>query len=462
METYLIYIGKAAIASGAFYLAFLILFQNQKHFRFNRIYLPVSLAISFVIPLITFSMIKYIEPVEFDLNSLASLANSETTIEKPVVGLQWYQYLTGLYVTGIAGFLFHLILGYLKAVSIVKQSWIKNLFQVEVNITKQDVHPFSFFNKIVLSEKTLVHPNLKMIISHENIHVKEKHTLDILISESLFLLQWFNPFAWLIKDAIKNNLEYKTDHQIVENYNPQAYQLAMVGLADKKGVAPFLNALNGSQLKKRIIMMKKKTENKHALLKQLVVLPLLAILVMGLSNKEVKTEIIQSENRVEKISRDLETSQITDKDFPASNSLSDNVDRKVYGEKGKTDVIIATTRGDEVISSELEFRKFIAGKAKYPMSAQENNIRGKIKIYATISSKGTVTNVTDIQPKEFQILDEVVITGLGPENNSEAKVDNQSEVLTSEAKRVIKMLPEIEIPELKGKTVEITIEFTLQ
>jgi len=96
------------------------------------------------------------------------------------------------------------------------------------------------------------------------------------------------------------------------------------------------------------------------------------------------------------------------------------------------------------------------------MSAQENNIRGKIKIYATISSKGTVTNVTDIQPKEFQILDEVVITGLGPENNSEAKVDNQSEVLTSEAKRIIKMLPEIEIPELKGKTVEITIEFTLQ
>jgi len=327
METYLIYIGKVALAAGAFYLAFLVLFQNQKHFRFNRIYLPVSLAISFVIPLITFSTIKYIEPVEFDLNSLASLANSETTIENSVIGLQWYHYLTGLYVIGIAGFLFHLILGYLKAVSIVKQSWIKNLFQVEVNITKQDVHPFSFFNKIVLSEKTLVHPNLKMIISHENIHVKEKHTLDILISESLFLLQWFNPFAWLIKDAIKNNLEYKTDHQIVENYNPQAYQLAMVGLADKKGVAPFLNALNGSQLKKRIIMMKKKTENKHALLKQLVVLPLLAILVMGLSNKEVKTEIIQSENQVEKISRDLETSQITDMDFPASNSLSDNVDR---------------------------------------------------------------------------------------------------------------------------------------
>ncbi len=91
---------------------------------------------------------------------------------------------------------------------------------------------------------------------------------------------------------MKNNLEYLTDHQIAQNHNPKEYQLAMVALADKKGVAPFLNALNGNQLKNRIIMMKKKTENKYALLKQLVVLPLLAVLVMGLSNKEVKTEVI--------------------------------------------------------------------------------------------------------------------------------------------------------------------------
>jgi hypothetical protein len=69
----------------------------------------------------------------------------------------------------------------------------------------------------------------------------------------------------------------------------------MVTLADKQGIAPFLTALNGSQLKNRIVMMKKKTENKFAIVKQMAVLPLLAVLVMGLSNKEVKTEIIQTE-----------------------------------------------------------------------------------------------------------------------------------------------------------------------
>ena len=56
-----------------------------------------------------------------------------------------------------------------------------------------------------------------MIVLHEDIHVREKHTFDILFAEILFLLQWFNPFVWLLKDAIKNNLEYKTDHQVVKN-----------------------------------------------------------------------------------------------------------------------------------------------------------------------------------------------------------------------------------------------------
>ena len=61
MEAYLIYIGKAAIAAGTFYLLYLALFQHQKHFVFNRIYLPVSLALSFLIPLLTFTTVKYID-----------------------------------------------------------------------------------------------------------------------------------------------------------------------------------------------------------------------------------------------------------------------------------------------------------------------------------------------------------------------------------------------------------------
>ena len=182
--------------------------------------------------------------------------------------------------------------GYIKALHIIRKSRTHELCNTTVNITGLDVHPFSFFNKIVLSEKTLTHPNLEIIVAHEKIHVNEKHTLDILFTEILFILQWFNPFAWLIKDAVNNNLEYKVDAHIAKTTNVKAYQLAMVTLADKKGVAPFLTALNGSQLRTRIIMMKRPAVNKYATLKKLAVLPLLAVLVMGLANREVRTEVL--------------------------------------------------------------------------------------------------------------------------------------------------------------------------
>ena len=296
MENFLIYIAKSALAASAFYLLYLVLFQHQKQFVFNRIYLPVSLALSFIIPLITFTSVRYIHlpTVPVETNSFAYLA--ESTVTQPVAPafeMEWFHYLMGIYALGILGFLCYLILGHFKAFSIIKKSRLQKLFNVNVNVTNKDVHPFSFFNKIVLSDKTLDNPNLGMIVLHEDIHVREKHTFDILFAEILFLLQWFNPFVWLLKDAIKNNLEYKTDHQVVKTIDPQQYQLAMIGLAHKEGIAPFLTAMNGSQLKNRIVMMKKKTRNKYALLKQFLVLPLLAVLTMGLANKDVKTEIVQ-------------------------------------------------------------------------------------------------------------------------------------------------------------------------
>src|SRR5690606_23359043 len=43
----------------------------------------------------------------------------------------------------------------------------------------------------------------------------------------------------------------------------------------------------------------KKTENKFALLKQLILLPLLAVLVMGLAEREVRTEFINPDKKDE-------------------------------------------------------------------------------------------------------------------------------------------------------------------
>ena len=402
MENFLIYIGKSAIAAGAFYIVFLLLFQNRKQFVFNRIYVPVSLALSFIIPLITFTTVKYVEPTPApDFSNFAYLADTTEIHTPPAFELEWYHYLFGIYLLGAAGFLFHLLLGHFKAISIIRKSRIQKLFENLVNITKKDVHPFSFFNKIVLSEKTLSHPNLDIIVSHENIHVKEKHTLDILFTEILFLIQWFNPFAWLIKDAVKNNLEYKTDHEIAKTTNPKTYQLAMVTLADKQGVAPFLTALNGSQLKNRIIMMKKKTENKYALLKQLVVLPLLAVLIMGLSNKEVKTEISHSDISVYQNVIEGKVTNINGEPI-AGVSILINGTR----EGTKTDI-----EGGFEINSKEKIEKLFFGKSGYKeqnvnISVQKNlNVTLKVEDRLYIVDGIEAENIEEINPNDIESVD---------------------------------------------------------
>jgi TonB-dependent SusC/RagA subfamily outer membrane receptor len=408
METYLVYIGKSAIAAGAFYIAFLLLFQNQKHFTFNRIYLPVSLALSFVIPLITFTTIKYIEPVNFDVNSFAYLAPASGEIAQPAFVFKWYHYLFGLYLLGTAGFLFHLLLGHLKAINIIQKSRIQKIFDNLVNITQKDVHPFSFFSKIVVSEKTLSHPDLEMIVSHENIHVREKHTLDILFTEIMFLFQWFNPFAWLLKDAVKNNLEYLTDHEIAKHYNAQTYQLAMVTLADKQGIAPFLTALNGSQLKNRIVMMKKKTENKYAFAKQLAVLPLLAILVMGLSNKEVKTEIIQTAVKAK-----ITGVSVVEKETKVSGKVIDEKGKPLAGVtviiKGKTTGTITDNKGN--------FKLLIDDKAETLIFS----LNGFESVETAAGHGETQVIELELKADKKAKSDEVVVVGYGSTKNQQSQ-----------------------------------------
>lgn len=294
MENFLIYLGKVSVAVAAFFLIYLLLYRSQKQFRFNRFFLLGALLTSFFLPLITFTVVRTVfQP------TVVVPANDEAVVQQvvllPETGFFRYEkVLFVIYWIGVFFFLLRLLAGNLKAFSIVRKSRIEILLGKTVSISEADIHPFTFFGRVVVARETLSHPSLALILQHESVHVDEKHTFDILLSELLFLLQWYNPFAWLIRDSIKNNLEFRADQQVVRGGNMQAYQLAMVSLADKKGVTPFLTALNGNDLKNRIIMMKKKTENRYALVKQLAVLPLLALLTMGLANREVKLETISS------------------------------------------------------------------------------------------------------------------------------------------------------------------------
>ncbi|WP_163716773.1 M56 family metallopeptidase [Mangrovibacterium lignilyticum] len=296
MEAFLVYLAKAGIALAAFHLFYLLLFQPQKHFRFNRIYLFLAMPVSYLLPLITFK----VEAPKFDLIQMAELANpvqGEQAVQAAVPA-NWLGIAQIIFAAGFVIFLLKLLIGNIRAIALVRKSEKVSLHNIACCISDHDVHPFSFFNRIIIPREVVESRHLPVILRHEQIHVKEQHTIDVFLAELLFLFQWFNPFAWLLKDAIRNNLEYLTDDLIIREADRQNYQLAMVAMADKDGVAPFLTALNGSQLKNRILMMKKKTENKKQILRKLLLLPLLTLLVITLSNKEFEAAPLNQHDNV--------------------------------------------------------------------------------------------------------------------------------------------------------------------
>ena len=118
------------------------------------------------------------------------------------------------------------------------------------------------------------------ILTHEQTHVRQWHSIDVIISEIVNIICWMNPFAWLLKTEIRLNLEYLADHKVMESgTNKKAYQYHLLGLANQNRQTGLYNNFNLSHLKNRIKMMNKRRTKKIAKTKYLLFAPLAAALL---------------------------------------------------------------------------------------------------------------------------------------------------------------------------------------
>lgn len=290
MEMILTYAAKVSLATMAMFILYRLLFRHQKQFHFNRIFLIFSMMIGFLIPLITITLTRVQVSQPAGLlplpESSLSFEGNDPDNRNNLIRLFLYAYFAG------AGyFLLRLIAGNLKAYHIVDHCRKISICKSTVYITEQDIHPFTFFDKVVMPQETISHPDLPVILAHEVVHARGRHTIDILVSEFLFLLQWFNPFAWLLKDAIRSNLEFIADEKAAKQTEMQTYLMALVTWAGQKRVTPFLTALNGNDLKNRIIMMKKSSKTCYSLLRKMSLFPVIFLLVAVLSAKNYQTVV---------------------------------------------------------------------------------------------------------------------------------------------------------------------------
>ncbi len=308
------YILHAALLLAVGFLFYKLLLRKETFYRLNRFVFVCCLLLSFILPLLTI-------PQHWSLRNDASTAEmpvlpvytdntaTEQTSSSPVVAaplpateqvvhsssnhtgswlafaLKWSVY---LYWLGVGIFALNLLL---QLAVLFYQAYTRPAIRdgrfriVELSTDKA---PCSFGNIIFINPEKYDWETYNQILLHEKTHIRQWHSLDIMLAELVLVFQWFNPFAWLYRKEMENNLEFLTDDVVLyrNDIEKTSYQLNLLKVAAPHFPLRITNNYNQSLLKKRVIMMNTKRSNLHTMWKYFILLPVWAILVCAL-NKPV-------------------------------------------------------------------------------------------------------------------------------------------------------------------------------
>lgn len=149
---------------------------------------------------------------------------------------------------------------------------------------------YSLFNRIYLAPEDL---DNSLILSHEQAHVAQKHSLDMVFANIITALLWFNPIVWRWKILMIQNHEYLADEVILNGSTEQAKEYIHLLLDRALNTNQFslgnyfsLNSL----ISKRIIMVNTKTKQKKWRTAALVALMLGSTVYISACNKLSRQE----------------------------------------------------------------------------------------------------------------------------------------------------------------------------
>jgi beta-lactamase regulating signal transducer with metallopeptidase domain len=291
MAAIFFYSFKVSLCLGVLYLFYLLALRNLTYFTWNRWYFLLGTGLSFLIPLVDVVPLLGRQQANPLLHFLPILQNlSGAVLQAPEMPASFWQYafrfLPILFGIGAVGQGINLLLQ-LGSIARLRRSATR-LQHETVTIYQVDrpIAPFSFGSAIFLNQNLLQPPEMQEIVRHELVHVRQRHTLDMLWIEALILVNWYNPFVWLLKRAVRQNLEFIADREVLQTQegDKKHYQyllLKVIGLSD----FTIANQFNLSSLKSRIIMMNRTPSNRRELTKFLFVLPLMALLILAFQGK---------------------------------------------------------------------------------------------------------------------------------------------------------------------------------
>lgn len=374
MEDFVLYFAKTIIGLSLLYAVYRLFLRKETFFKLSRIYLIGSAIISLLIP--AFSMISF------------SAANSETlyyvlktvTISNTELVANYsensslFQIVWIVYLGGVILFSFLFLFRIFQLFKFIRKYGITHDGGTKYIITDGNYTPFSFFNFIFINSN-ITNIDKEKVIAHEQVHVSQLHSLDVLFFEILTIFQWFNPIVWLYKRSIKEVHEFLADEGVLTTgVEKSSYQILLLALTLGSNVTDLTNNFNTTQIKRRFMMMTKMKSGLIAKVRITMVVPFVtaALLLFACNNNENKKEET-AQNKGD--SATAQTPVVVQKN-DVEGTVYDVVDEMpIYGK------------------SQSDLSTYLASTIKYPQEAKVKNIQGKVFISFVVTKTGDVANV---------------------------------------------------------------------
>lgn len=367
----LAYFLKINVAIALFYAFYRLFFYKDTFFTWRRVALLCFFAVSAVYPLLNIqTWITAQEPMVAMADLYADIVLPEFTITPEQATSDWKTLL--LQTVGFAYWGMVIVLAirfFIQLAGIIRLAFRcrkAKIGNTNVHLLRQASGPFSFFHWIFIHPTSHTEDELSEILTHEQTHANQWHSIDVLVSEIVCIFCWFNPFAWLMKREIRTNLEYLADNRVLETgHDSKAYQYHLLGLSHHKAAATIYNSFNVLPLKKRIKMMNKKRTREIGRTKYLMFLPLAALLMI-ISNIEAvaRTTKEMAKDVIEAVEENLASNsttpemEVATEAIPVETPISQQDKDKLVTYKGK----VVDKDGKPVEGAEL----LIDGSHKLP------------------------------------------------------------------------------------------------
>ena len=291
MPELIIYLLKVNLSLLVFYFGYQLFLKQFTFYSLNRLYLLLGLIYSSLYPLINIADLfksnpeikQQISNISPDWQYSVNYVNSTS----PVPDSIYWQVVILIFWSGVILMMVQLIIQLISLLILHKKSEPAVSGNYNFRIVSKKVNPFSFWKTIYLNPEYHEPKELQSILEHEQVHVRQLHSMDVLLAELCTVFCWFNPAVWLIKDAIQANLEFITDLQVLNSgIDSKEYQYALLKINVLPQNALPVNNFHLLTIKRRIAMMNKRQSKQIKKGIYILLLPAIMCLVLIVTNSK--------------------------------------------------------------------------------------------------------------------------------------------------------------------------------